>query len=650
MNKKKVVNVFMGVLALLLIVGMAYQFTPNLGDLFARKETGTPALTVNGTRVTVEELENVRRSNPILSSTDTGVLGDDFKTYIVAQKIEQALVTGAVKDIKVSRGDVNTKVTEVREQNDLTDNKKWTDALQGAGLTDATYREQVRQQIAIERKVEELKKAVPAPTDAELRAYYDLNPERFQTDARIQGRQIVVADKAKAAALLTQLKGGADFAELAGANSTEFKDRGGALGPVENGVPRPVAQVALPSEVGAAAFALTTGGLTDVVESGGKFYIVKVEKYLPPAPKPFAEAKTDLTTAVQEQKQNAALEAWVTALKKDVKVEYQDINWKVENPTVATVGGQDIPYSEVVGQVVSNQQFAGLLQQVPAEQAAGLVNGILKPQVTQQLIQSYAAPALAERLKLNLTGTRQELAAALAAYGSRNVKASDADIAAFYAQNKAQFETPGSASVNEASFKDQAKAVAFRGSFAGGNFTAAATKAGGTVSERGSVTAGSGTLSEELNAAVFTAKTLKDAGEGSLTDVVKVGERFSVLYVADLKPATTQPLSAVRGQIETQVLAQKKSEAGQKFVDAQVATLKPKDNLKTVLAAQEKRVAAQTPKTPAKEEGAENGTGSTGGTTPAEGGAPAEGTEGTPATPATEGAEGTTDPATPAER
>ncbi|WP_221088067.1 peptidyl-prolyl cis-trans isomerase [Deinococcus aquaedulcis] len=600
MNKKKLVNVLMGVLALLLIVGMAYQFTPNLGDLFGRKQEGTPALTVNGTTVTVEDLEAVRRSNPVLSSTDTGLLADDFKTYVVAQKVEQTLVTNAVKDIKVSRNDVNAKVKEVREANDLTDNKKWTDALQGAGLTDATYREQVRQSLAIERKVDELKKAVPAPTEAELRAYYDLNPERFQTDARIQGRQIVVADKAKAQDLLKQLQGGADFAALAGANSTEFKDRGGALGPVENGVPRPVAQVALPSEVGAAAFALTEGGLTDVVESGGKFYIVKVEKYLPPAPKPFEDAKSDLTTAVTEQKQNAALEAWVRDLKKDLKVEYKDINWKTENPTVASVAGQDIPYSDLVGQVVNNQQFAGLLQQVPAEQAAGLVNGILKPQTVQQLIQAYAAPTIAERLKLNLTGTRQELAAALAAYGGRNVKVSAADISAFYAQNKAQYENPASAAVAEANFKDQAGAVAFRNSFSGGNFVTAASKAGGTVSERGTVTAGDGALSEELNAAVFTAKSLKDAGEGSLSDVVKVGERFVVLYVTDLKPATTQPLSAVRDEIEAQVLAQKKSEAGQKFLETQVATLKPTDNLKAVLAAQEKRVAAQTPKAPAK--------------------------------------------------
>ncbi|GAA0516923.1 peptidylprolyl isomerase [Deinococcus depolymerans] len=602
MNKKKFVNVMLGVLALLLIVGMAYQFTPNVGELFNRK-TGTPALTVNGATVTVEELEAARRANPVLASTDTGVLGDDFKTFVVAQQIQQTLVKNAVKDIRVSRADVAAKVKEVREANQLTDNKKWTDALQGAGLTDSSYREQVRQSLAIERRVDEIKKGVPAATDAELRAYYDLNTDKFQTDARIQGRQIVVADKAKAQALLKQARDGADFAALAKANSSEFADRGGALGPIENGVPRPVAQVALPAEVGAAAFALTDGGLTDVTESGGKFYIVKVEKYLAPAPKAFADARTDIAAAVNEQKKNAAVEAWVAGLEKDAKVEFKDLNWKVEDPTVATIAGQNIPYSKVIEQVVNNQQFTSLLQQVQPEQASQLVNSILKPQVVQQLLAGYAAPTIAERLKLNLTGTRQELAAGIAAYGARNVKVTDADISDFYTQNKAQFQTPASGTVLEASFKDQAAALAFRNSYDGrADFAAAAGKAGGTVSERGNVTAGDGKLSEELNAAVFDARSLRDAGEGSLSDPVKVGARYSVAFVTDLKPAATQPLSAVRAQIESQVLAQKKSGEGQKFLDAQVASLKPKDNLKTVLAAQQKRVEAAAPKAAPKTE------------------------------------------------
>lgn len=628
MKNKKALNVLLGVLALLLVVGMAYQFTPNVGSLFGGGDKGTPALTVNGETVTVQELtalqQSIGQQNPGLAGAQGGTLADDFKTYVVAQQARQVALRQAAGDIDVSRADVNAEVDKIREANSLTENKAWTDALQGLGLTDATFRQQVRDQLAVNRKVEEIKAAAPAPSDAEVRLHYDLNPESYQTDARIVGRQIVVSDKAKAEDLLRDLRGGADFAELASANSTEFKDRGGALGPLENGKPRPVAQVALPSEVGAAAFALTGGGVTDVVESGGKFYIVQVEDYLAPAVKPFEQARADAQKTVAEQKKNRAVEEWFSGIEKNIKVEVSDPNWKTENPTVASVAGQEIPYSAVVEQVVQNEQFASLLGQVPAEQAGQLVNSLLKPQITEQLIQAYAAPQVAQNLKLALTGTRQEQAASLVAYGGRDVKVTDAEVRAYYTQNRSQFETPASATVAEISFPDQQKATAFRQSFAGGDPVQAAARAGGTVSERGEVNAGSGTLGEEVEAAVFGAENLKAAGEGRVSDVVKVGERYVVAYATGLTRAVVQPLAEVRDQIREQVLATKRSEAGQKFLTEQVAELKPKNNLQAVLEAQEKRVAAAAPppapagQTGSSEEGAAQGEG-------AEGAAAAEG-------------------------
>lgn len=158
------------------------------------------------------------------------------------------------------------------------------------------------------------------------------------------------------------------------------------------------------------------------------------------------------------------------------------------------------------------------------------------------------------------------------------------------------------------------------------------------------MTAGDSKLSPELEAAVFSAKTLKDAGEGSLSDVVKVGDRYSVLYVTDLKPAVTQPLSAVRGQIEAQVLAAKKNEAGQAFVSKEVAALKPTDNLDKVLAAQAKRVADAEPKptAPASDSSTPDSA-APAGATPADG-APADAAPKDSATPPATDAE----PATPA--
>ena len=594
MNKKVAIPVLSGVFILVVGILLLLNFLPSLRGGAAQ---GTPALKVNGVTVTKEQLEAVRTQNPVLGTATTGALGDDFKTLIIDQQINQTLLKQASADQQIERSVVNAQVTQTRSKNNLTDNKAWTEALRGIGFSDSSYREYVRTSLAVQAKYKAVQAAAPKPTGAQLQLYYQLNPQAYQSDPRIVAREIVVATRAKADQLLTQLKGGADFAALATANSLENKERGGAIGPLENGAPRPVAQVALPTEVGAAAFAKTTGGLTDVVASGGKFYIVKVEKVLPAATKPFTEARAAVSDAVSTELKNQALEAWVDGLKKNVKVESISPDWKYHNPVVATVNGQGIPYAEVVTGVVSNQQFGALLQQQNAEQVAPLVNGFLKPGIVQQLTQQYAAPTIVKAQNLPLVGSRAELLAGLNAYGAKDAKVSDADVQAFYAGNQKNFQTTAKATVTEAVFADKQRALTFRQEFRSGDFTALASKAGATVSERGSVTAGDKKLNDALDKAVFTANRLQAAGEGSLSDVTDTSGRYSLAYVSDLVKASVRPLSEVRTSIRDQLLAQKKAEAAKAYVAAQMKTVKTQDLLAQVLAAQTKRLAAEAPKT-----------------------------------------------------
>lgn len=614
MNKKVAVPVLSGVFVLVVGVLLLLNFLPSLRGGAAQ---GTPALKVNGTTVTREQLEAIKTRNPVLGSATSGPLGDDFKTLIIDQQIRDTLIGAASADQKIERSVVNAQVTETRSKNNLTENKAWTDALRGAGFSDSSYREYLRTQLAIQAKAKAIQASAPKPTEAQLQLYYQLNAQTFRSDPRIVAREIVVATKARADQLLTQLRGGADFAKLAAANSLENKERGGAIGPLENGAPRPVAQVALPTEVGAAAFARTTGGLTEVVSSGGKFYIVKVEKFLPAAPKPFTEAKAAVSDAVSTELKNQALENWVDGLKKNVKVESVSPDWKYNNPVVATVGTQDIPYAEVVTGVVSNQQFSALLQQQTAEQVAPLVNSFLKPGIVQQLTQQYAAPAIVKAQNLPLVGNRAGLLAGLNAYGARDAKVSDADVQAFYAGNQKNFQTTAKATVSEAVFANKQQALVFRQEFRSGDFTALASKAGATVSERGSVTAGDKKLNDALDRAVFAANRLQAAGEGSLSDVTDTSGRYSLAYVSDLVKASVRPLSEVRTSIYDQLLAQKKQAAATAYVAAQMKTVKTQDLLAQVLAAQTKRLAAEAPKATTPTAPAGSATPATPTTTPA---------------------------------
>lgn len=599
MNTKKMTNAMLIILALLLVGGMMMQYTPAISGLMSsRAASGTPAIKVGEQTITTQDLEALRKNNAVLNFTQTGLLGDDLRRVTVAASIQQARMKQGSAGQEVSRSEVNDKVTETRQSNKLTDNKAWTDRLAQLGMTDSSYRQQVHDNLALQKQQKAITDAVPKATDAEIQTYYDLNPDQFQSEARIVGREIVVDNKAKAEQLLAQLKDGADFSTLASQNSLEFKDRGGALGPVKNGKPSPVTQAALPTAVGTAAFALSSGQLSGVLEDSGKFYIIKVEQQLPAATKPFDEVKSQVADTVNKAKQNAALESWYDGLKKSAQVEYVDPAWKVTDPAVATVEGQAIPYSELLMNVLGSQQFQGLLQQVPAEQAGAMINQYLKPGATEQLIEQYAAPSIVKAQKLNLVGPRALLAQQLMAYGARDVKVSDDDIIKAYQSSIAQFTSKASGTVSEAVFNDKQQALAFRQDFDGQNFVKAASKAGGTVSERGAVTEGdpASKLSPALSKAIFGTDGLRKVEGGSLSDVVEQGNHYSVAYVTNLVPASVKSLSEVRDTLKQQLLMQKRNEVGTAYLKEQMKGIKVENNLSKVLAEQQKAVTAAEPK------------------------------------------------------
>jgi parvulin-like peptidyl-prolyl isomerase len=127
------------------------------------------------------------------------------------------------------------------------------------------------------------------------------------TQAQVHARQIVVATSDQANDLLTQLKNGADFAQLAQQSSTDAatKAKGGDMGWFPHGVQT--------KAIEDAAFSLQPGQLSDVISDGGRFHIVQVIETDPNRPLP-----PDQLTS-QRQK---AFNDWLTSKRsgQDVKL------------------------------------------------------------------------------------------------------------------------------------------------------------------------------------------------------------------------------------------------------------------------------------------------------------------------------------------
>jgi peptidyl-prolyl cis-trans isomerase C len=589
------VRIILAILAVVLLGGLIYQFTPALNTLTAGTSSSTPAIKVNGQTVSVQTLDQLRLSNPVYSIASGGLLGSDLRQVVLATAIQQQVLAQDASSIPVSNSTVNQQVSAIRKQDGLTSNKAWTQALQQHGLTDLEFHQLMRENLQIQARANQITKGLK-PTTAEAKLFWEINPSQFQKGARIAGREIVLSSRSKAQALRKQLQAGASFSKLADQNGS--KD-GGALGtPGKGGALPLVSKLALPSAVATQVFALGKPGLSPVIADGGKYYLVDVVRYVGKHAESFASAKTKALAAVKQELQNAALEKWIDRLTQQAKVKTIDPTWKVFNPVVATVNGHKIYYADVLSALYSNQQIASVLQQGGA-QAAGFINAFFKPQVLNGLIDQWVAVHQVKAQGLPIVGSRAEVLANLLAYHTRNLKVTPAQERAYYQANLNQYKTAASADLTEATFKTKSAANAFRTAFLKhpSGFTAAAGAVHANVNQLGRVSQGAKTLAASLGSAVFGASAkLTSAGSAELTPVLAQGKQFVILEVKKLKPAGQIPFSQVQSQIAATVLQQQQTKVGQSYIAALAAKAKVVNHLQQVLAEQQKLFApASTP-------------------------------------------------------
>jgi peptidyl-prolyl cis-trans isomerase D len=148
--------------------------------------------------------------------------------------------------------------------------------------------------------------ATLVPTDADLQRMYAQNAEGFRTPERVRARHILLnspkddpAVKAKAEALLKQIKGGADFAKLAKENSQDpgSAANGGDLGQwITHGQMVP--------EFEKSIFSLKPGETSEPVKTQFGYHIIQTLEHQNSGVRSFAEVKDEL--AAQWKKQRAA--------------------------------------------------------------------------------------------------------------------------------------------------------------------------------------------------------------------------------------------------------------------------------------------------------------------------------------------------------
>jgi peptidyl-prolyl cis-trans isomerase D len=240
---------------------------------------------------------------------------EDLAREITLQKMESALMNSLVVSTKAAeaeyrRTNENAKVRYVllraHEQNPTVTPAE-VEAYYKANQSKYAHGEQrqVRYLLADFAKI----RASIQPSDAELRQSYESQRDRYQRPgaARVQHILIKVdpgapattdaAARAKAQALVQQLRGGADFAALARANSEDpsSASNGGDMGWVDQGT------TVEPFEK--AIFSIPLNTISDPIRSQDfGYHIVKVLERREATVRPFEEVRTELVTGLTNDK------------------------------------------------------------------------------------------------------------------------------------------------------------------------------------------------------------------------------------------------------------------------------------------------------------------------------------------------------------
>jgi peptidyl-prolyl cis-trans isomerase C len=194
-------------------------------------------------------------------------------------------------------------------------------------------RQQLRQQIARSLLIEEILKAEvddrSSITLAEVRAYYDRNPERFQTGESFNIQSISILPPQKPTPEITEKNRKRAEDALRQAKATRNYDEFGLLAEkiseddfrVNMGDHKAVGADKLPPQIVKAAQSMQAGQVSGLIQIENAFTIFRLNAHNPARKQPFAEVKADLRTELGKSKYERLRSNLAKQLRAKAKIE-----------------------------------------------------------------------------------------------------------------------------------------------------------------------------------------------------------------------------------------------------------------------------------------------------------------------------------------
>jgi len=249
-----------------------------------------------------------------------------LKKEVLEQLINRELLyqQSQKKRIGIEEAAVNKELQALKKG--FPSEAEFKSALKEAKLSELEVKSQIERKLAINEFIAGKFVEKATASDSEVRTYYESHPESFKQPEQVQASHILIsvdpqADRSKRSSarkkiedIQQKLRKGEDFAALA----KEFSQgpssaKGGDLGYFRRG------QMTKPFED--AAFALTPGELSDVVETKFGYHLIKVIAKKPETTIAFEGIREVLGRYLTQEKVQKEVGLYVQKLKEDAKVE-----------------------------------------------------------------------------------------------------------------------------------------------------------------------------------------------------------------------------------------------------------------------------------------------------------------------------------------
>ncbi len=286
-----------------------------------QKQSADNIATVNGegiTQVDFDKYYNLIKSNyeqqrgSALDETTDKELIDNIKNSIFDDLIMQKLIRQEAKKqaVTVSQEEVDEILIPFKESKEGEETGGFQKFLDSMQASEGDLRNQLEISILYDKLLEKVITDV-AVSDEEARTYYQENQAMFKDPGGIQIYHILVDSEELAKDIISRLKAGEDFAQLASRYSTDpgSKDAGGDVGLVNE-------STSFVAEFKQAALALKTGQLHPTpVKSEYGYHIIKAGDKIAPSQVSFEEVKEDLKRQMEMDEKSAAFEVYLQNLK-----------------------------------------------------------------------------------------------------------------------------------------------------------------------------------------------------------------------------------------------------------------------------------------------------------------------------------------------